>query len=69
MESLKKGDYAIDISTGFPLIVQDNKKKSYRRYCEVFGNFHESGGVLSRNLKPISKEEFERLKKSFGSPN
>ena len=59
---LRSGDYAIDLSTNFPLIVRDNSTRSYTRLCEVFGFFHEFGSVYSKYLRPITKEEFERAK-------
>jgi hypothetical protein len=59
---LKDGDYGVDISTGFPLIVRDNNRRGYTRLCEVFGYFHEFGSVWSKFLRPITKDEFEELK-------
>jgi len=64
---LRNGDYAIDRSTGFPLIVRDNQTRAYTRLCEVFGFFHEFGSVYSRHLRPITKEEFEHLKERMNS--
>lgn len=59
---MKDGDYGMDASTGFPLIVRDNCRKQFTRVCEVFGFFHEFGSVYSKDLRPITKEEFEDLK-------
>ena len=64
---LGEGDYALDISTGWPLIVRDNCRNAYTRVCEVFGLFHEFGSVYSRNLRPITQEEFERAKLEMNS--
>ena len=64
---LADGDYGIDISTNFPLIVRDNCRKHYTRVCEVFGFFHEFGSVYSKHLRPITKEEFEELKSQMNS--
>ena len=64
---LRNGDYGIDLSTGFPLIVRDNQTRSYIRTCEVFGFFHEFGSVYSKHLRPITKEEFERAKEQMNS--
>ena len=64
---LADGDYGIDISTNFPLIVRDNCRKHYTRVCEVFGFFHEFGSVYSKFLRPITKEEFEELKAQMNS--
>lgn len=64
---LRNGDYAIDLSTNFPLIVRDNCVRSYTRVCEVFGLFHEWGSVYSKNLRPLTKEEFERAKEQMNS--
>ena len=64
---LADGDYAIDTATGFPLIVRDNQRRHYIRTCEVFGFFHEFGSVYSKNLRPITKEEFETAKAQMNS--
>ncbi len=64
---LGEGDYGRDISTGFPLIVRDNCRQSYTRLCEVFGLFHEFGSVYSKDLRPITREEFERAKAEMNS--
>jgi hypothetical protein len=64
---MRKGDYGLDVSTLFPLIVQDNSTKNYTRLCEVFGLFHEWGSVYSMNLRPLTKEEFERAKQQMNS--
>ena len=61
---MKKGDYGIDIENGWPLIVQDNCRTHYTRVCEVFGFFHEFGSVWAKNIQPLTKEEFERLKEA-----
>ena len=59
---MKDGDYGKDISTGFPLIVRDNCRQQFTRVCEVFGWFHEFGSVWAKDLRPLTKEEFEALK-------
>ena len=64
---LRNGDYAIDLSTQFPLIVRDNCTRSYIRLCEVFGFFHEFGSVYSKYLRPITKDELERAKEHMNS--
>ena len=64
---MREGDYGVDLSTLFPLIVRDNCVRSYTRLCEVFGLFHEWGSVYSKNLEPLTKEEFERLKAQMKS--
>ena len=64
---LKEGDYGMDISTGFPLIVRDNARHAYTRLCEVFGFFHEFGSVYSRDLRPLTQEEFEYRKERMHS--
>ena len=64
---LRDGDYAIDLSTDFPLIERDNCTRSYTRLCEVFGLFHEFGSVYSKYLRPITEEEFERAKQEMDS--
>lgn len=64
---MRKGAYGIDVSTLFPLIVQDNCVRGYTRLCEVFGLFHEWGSVYSMNLRPLTKEEFERAKRQMNS--
>ncbi len=64
---MKDGDYGVDISTGFPLIVRDNCRKHYTRVCEVFGYFHEFGSVYSKDLRLLTKEEFEIAKARMNS--
>ncbi len=64
---MKDGDYGVDISTGFPLIVRDNCRKHYTRVCEVFGYFHEFGSVYSKDLRLLTKEEFEKAKAQMNS--
>ncbi len=64
---MKDGDYGVDISTDFPLIVRDNCRQQFTRVCEVFGYFHEFGSVYSKNLRPLTKEEFETLKSQMNS--
>lgn len=59
---MKDGDYGVDVSTGFPLIVRDNCRKQFTRVCEVFGWYHEFGSVWAKNLRPLTQEEFETLK-------
>lgn len=62
---MKEGDYGVDVTTGFPLIVRDNCSRHYTRVCEVFGWFHEFGSVWAKNLRPLSQAEFEQLKKTM----
>lgn len=64
---MKDGDYGMDASTGFPLIVRDNCRKQFTRICEVFGYFHEFGSVYSKDLRPLTKEEFEMAKEQIKS--
>ena len=64
---LRNGDYAIDRSTGFPLIVRDNCARSYTRLCEVFGFFHEFGSVYSKDLRPLSEEGVDEAKERMAS--
>lgn len=59
---MKDGDYGVDILSGFPLIVRDNCRKQFTRVCEVFGWYHEFGSVWAKNLRPLTQEEFEKLK-------
>jgi len=62
---MKEGDYGLDISTGFPLIVRDNCRKHFTRVCEVFGWYHEFGSVWAKNLRLLTQEEFETLKRAM----
>lgn len=62
---MKEGDYGKDISTNFPLIVRDNCRKQFTRVCEVFGWYHEFGSVWAKNLRPLTQEEFEKLKETM----
>jgi len=59
--SLKQGDYALDLVTGFPVIIRDVTNGAYTRYCEFFGFNRGFSGVYSKNLKPITVDEFRSL--------
>ena len=59
--NLKQGDYALDLVTGFPVIIRDETEGAFTRYCEFFGLNPGFGGVYSRNLKPITVAEFRSL--------
>ena len=59
--TLKQGDYALDLITGFPVIIRDVTNGAYTRYCEFFGLNRGFSGVYSKNLKPISQAEFRSL--------
>ncbi len=64
---LVEGDFGMDISTGFPLILRDNRTQEYTRLCEVWGIFHEWGSVWSRDLRALTQDEFEHLKRRMNS--
>jgi len=58
---LREGDYALDLVTGFPVIIRDVARGAYTRHCEFFGFNHGFGGVYSKNLRPITADQFRSL--------
>jgi hypothetical protein len=61
-KTLRRGDYALELVTGFPVVIRDFFEGGYRRYCEFYGCNPGLGGAYSKNLKPITESEFRVLR-------
>lgn len=62
---IPKGAYVS--ANGFPGIVRDGYTRGRTRLVEVWGLAHEMGSVYSHQIREISAEEFESLRKESPS--
>jgi hypothetical protein len=62
---IAKGAYVV--ANGFPGIMRDGYTKGRTRLVEVWGIAHEMGSAYSHQIREISAEEFESLRKESPS--